>query len=491
MDVRELIRNGEKRSHVFYVDSSKRNRETHPSPNEYTVHFSEPFRNVFSIQLLDAAIPRTHYTVDEHKRTLAYSTSGSSGSFKTVHLAVGDYTDVELVAALNDALRGDVEVSFLSDPPERRKQLVFTAPVDRPFRLHMGSSTMAETLGFDAHRNKVLESADDPAQYKTTGVLDNMDTQTGVEVVLRDPTTVLRQHFVASATGRVGNFEMRMRLADDDDNLADPTSNATNAFAVSLRVSDASTGDLVAAISAADVRELYRESDGKVVVPQTMWAYGTQQLLRGDAEYLVTVNLTQVEHVDARFDVELVSNPSQQLYVSTNNDLQEFVRVNLFPYDASAGPTTVEQRYFGTDGETDSGVPMGLVCSLSIVEPLQSVVPTGIYNLLGDRYLILRCPEIESHIMTSVRSFERDDLETEYHTGIAKFKLSVVGFREERFDFNTLPPLEFHPIGKLPSLTFRFQNQDGAPYDFRGVNHTITLAVNYYKPINRVFSSST
>jgi len=148
--------------------------------------------------------------------------------------------------------------------------------------------------------------------------------------------------------------------------------------------------------------------------------------------------------------------------------------------------TTIEESYFGITAN-NLNVTMSLAFNLTISEHMYSVVPPGIYNLLGDRYIVLRCPEIENHTMSSIRSFNTTDPETDkteirqYETGIAKFKMSVVGFREERFDFNTLPPQEFHPIGKLTSLTLSFENQDGRLYDFKGVNHTLSLSVNFYK----------
>jgi hypothetical protein len=40
----------------------------------------------------------------------------------------------------------------------------------------------------------------------------------------------------------------------------------------------------------------------------------------------------------------------------------------------------------------------------------------------------------------------------------------------------------FHPIGKLPRLTLFFQTINGQTYDFKGVNHTITVAVYYLEP---------
>jgi len=190
--------------------------------------------------------------------------------------------------------------------------------------------------------------------------------------------------------------------------------------------------------------------------------------------------------------VDIVSNNTQQLYlkqgVTTDFDLASFLESTENTVNAYGSPQTVEERYFGITSNT-VGVNMGIQCTLTTVQEVYSLVPPGIYNLLGDRYIVLRCKEIENHIMSSLKSFNGINPDTEtfeekqYETGIAKFKMSVVGFREERFDFNTLPPQEFHPIGKLSSLTFAFENQDGIPYDFKGVNHTITMSINYYKPI--------
>ena len=44
---------------------------------------------------------------------------------------------------------------------------------------------------------------------------------------------------------------------------------------------------------------------------------------------------------------------------------------------------------------------------------------------------------------------------------------------------------EFHPIGKLSRLTFRFETSDGKLYDFKGVNHNIVYAIYYYEPIQK------
>jgi hypothetical protein len=106
------------------------------------------------------------------------------------------------------------------------------------------------------------------------------------------------------------------------------------------------------------------------------------------------------------------------------------------------------------------------------------VTAPGQYSLTGDRYVILRCPEIEQHLYRS-RSYER------YTMGLAKFKLSTYGYDDTTIDFAKIPVRTFHPIGKLNNMTFRFEKSNGELYNFRGLNHTLTLAIRYYTPIQR------
>jgi hypothetical protein len=119
-----------------------------------------------------------------------------------------------------------------------------------------------------------------------------------------------------------------------------------------------------------------------------------------------------------------------------------------------------------------------MVFTLNKTVKKHEIIPPGIYSMIGDRYVVLRCPEIEQHMYRS-RAYEN------FSMGIAKFKLAVLGYDETRFDYAALPPRIFHPIGTLSQLTFRFLRPDGQLYNFRGANHTITLAIRYYEPSQR------
>lgn len=105
-----------------------------------------------------------------------------------------------------------------------------------------------------------------------------------------------------------------------------------------------------------------------------------------------------------------------------------------------------------------------------------TIISPGIMYFMGYKYIILRCPEIEEHLYRSL-SYSK------YNLGMAKFRISSFGYNDERIVITKLPIREFHPIGKLARLTFRFETPDANLYDFKGVNHNIIFAVYYYEPI--------
>jgi len=103
------------------------------------------------------------------------------------------------------------------------------------------------------------------------------------------------------------------------------------------------------------------------------------------------------------------------------------------------------------------------------------ITSPGIVFFIGEKYIILRSPEIEQHSFGSLGY-------NTYNQGIAKFKVNSIGYNDERIELSKIPTREFHPIGKLSKLTFRFETSNGQLYDYKGVDHMITYVVYYYKP---------
>jgi hypothetical protein len=114
------------------------------------------------------------------------------------------------------------------------------------------------------------------------------------------------------------------------------------------------------------------------------------------------------------------------------------------------------------------------------VENVYGLTPPGVVNLLGVRYLTLRCPEIESHLLGSI-GFGNADI------GLGIFKIpSPYETANLKFDFFNFVKKPFHPIGKLNKLSIRFEREPNVPYNFRGINHHVLITLKYYIPTMNV-----
>jgi hypothetical protein len=109
------------------------------------------------------------------------------------------------------------------------------------------------------------------------------------------------------------------------------------------------------------------------------------------------------------------------------------------------------------------------------VDNTYNIYSPGSVYFIGEKYCILRCPEIEEHSFRSL-SYSK------YSLGIAKFRLNSLGYNDTSGTYNSLSLREFHPIGKLSKMTLKFQTSANLPYDFKGINHYIIFTIYYYEP---------
>jgi len=106
------------------------------------------------------------------------------------------------------------------------------------------------------------------------------------------------------------------------------------------------------------------------------------------------------------------------------------------------------------------------------------ITSPGIVYFIGNKYIIMRCPEIEEHLYRSL-SYSKNTL------GLAKFRVDSIGINSEKLTITKIPVREFHPIGKLSRMTLRFETNKGRLYDFKGLNHNIIFAIFYYEPVQK------
>ena len=98
-------------------------------------------------------------------------------------------------------------------------------------------------------------------------------------------------------------------------------------------------------------------------------------------------------------------------------------------------------------------------------------------NLASERYVWLRCEEVEQHMCAGIGKVMQK--------GIGVFRLDAPGvFKEEKTEYISVIPNQFHPISRLSRLTFRFDmgSKPGTQYDFRNVGHYMLVSVSTLKP---------
>ena len=153
-DIQFLKSHSFKQHYTFIIDSKDRNYIDNPYPNSYTIYFTEPFKNVFGLEVIDASVPRTMYNVDKNNNTLFYYV-GSIDNIETlnytkIELDIGDFSLPQLIQLLNKKLV-DLKIESLSTPPDVKNKIAFTS--SQPFVLDMNNSTLRDTLGFNLSQN--------------------------------------------------------------------------------------------------------------------------------------------------------------------------------------------------------------------------------------------------------------------------------------------------------------------------------------------------
>lgn len=154
----------------------------------------------------------------------------------------------------------------------------------------------------------------------------------------------------------------------------------------------------------------------------------------------------------------------------SSNDKNEFLGTpNTFYYNSNPLDDYSADSSLRDNSVINSGNSITL--NRKVVHRIQT---PGLINLTGERFVVLKSKNIEEHMQ------KNDDGTTS--TGIGLFKVSTIGYNENRLDFTTYKPKDFHPIGKLTHIDLTFENINNLSYDFKGVNHTLLINIKYYVP---------
>lgn len=445
-DVGYLRTRTTEQSFTFFVDSSMRDADVWPTPSEYEIRFIHPVKNCFGVSLLDASVPRTEYTVETTSNELLWSTAAratvaaavADGSLRSASVPPGDYNLPQLVAALNDALRGDIVLETVSNPPEVTSRLRFVR--DAPFSLFMGASSMRTVLGFG------------------------------------NPATV-----AADAK----NHDGTLRFASYQHGYG----SATNHTFVSVPSSGTTDASVFAGPQVIPLEEYAETVDANRHVRQTFQAAASGALTFAQVAVGVTTSAT--------LTITVYSENNQVLATGTTpvqpGDETCSVVLNAGGNNVSSGETLVcqvssdapvvvyraEGLYSGSLAEVNSGVnnawtPLeGDLCLDVFAEfSMYAVESPGPVNLTGTRFVLVRSPDIEAQVGRD-RAFEPTS------AGLGVCKMSGSGYRDMRFDFSSFQQRTFHPV-TLDRIHVRLEHPDGKLYDAHGLDHTLVFLVKFY-----------
>lgn len=470
-DIPHLLENSQKESYMFFIDSSHRNRNMYPHPNHYQVKFSAPYKNVFSLEVLDASVPRTQYSVDYHNNTFCFQkydiNNILSNEFKTI--PIGDYSETKFIQTFNSTLSSkNISIANKTAPGDERSKFVFSSV--EPFNIIRDLSTIRTVLGFDLHALEETENDNHLEFYNTISNIQdttqkdqnqNNDKSQTFCAIQRDDELLEMESF----TGPL-NVGISQTLSDGD------ALSQTFEISYDANVNTYLYTLTINVVENQDVKFAYiiYDSSNSQIVSGTLTIYSNETfgtitfptstiLLTADTYRLILYSPKDPSN-DSSIDIQFASNTATSEYSSLNLDTGIF---NGKITDFISNKSSINDNV--------------LCISVVTTQKLYTLEAPGIYSLIGDRYCIMRCPEIEEHMYTS-KAYESNTM------GLAKFRLAVMGYGETRMDFSA-PAREFHPIGKLDHLTFRFERPDGSLYNFRGINHTITFNIRYLIPLQK------
>lgn len=477
-DIDYLKKHSVKQSYIFMTDSADRDRRSYPTPSEYVVSFTRPFEKVVGLEVLDASIPRTMYNVDVINNTIHFfihdtsvdETTFDPSNCRVATLPPGEYTIQTLVPALNKVLsmhlNGDSTKPIISiiaetttNPPDVESKIRFRCPY--PFFLDMQASTIAETLGFDTHidpkeatvdvlsRRYNAPIAEQVKLYHSVGVPP--EVALGAErTLVEGPRGVIRASPIAANTFVAQRFTA-------------PAQCFFTQFFVALTTQDVSLNN------GANWEIRKGTSTTPSMAEEDVIASGVVAVSFVDGTLSDSTPLSAVTRLDPDVFYWLVLK-----HAGEGTDLRVFYN-DVLLQETTYLTTTDGGVTWNSIDDIENGIFYHMSVTVMAKDEYNVLSAPGIYSLVGPRYIVLRCPEIEENSFRSLAYGK-------HHLGLAKFRLGVVGYSENRLDYSKVPTREFHPIGKLSRLTLRFELSSGQLYDFKGVNHTITFAIHYYEP---------
>jgi Family of unknown function (DUF5901) len=469
-DVSYMKEQGETETHVIFVDSSQRDTTAYPNPADYSIPFDEPLRNVVGVDVLDSVVPSTMYVVDEHNydvRMYFISTTVTN----TVPKVADVPRHIQLEPHLPSYLKWWLELE--TDPD---LDAYSTAKDNLTSRGNMDIIDERISIGVDGNGTPLYESIVNLVDVPT---LVPYQRQMGV----RDISA-----YVAGA----GETPLGFTLAEYAGvRYWIPTGFG---FGTERSIIDVDPQGRVVMVTLAYA--LASLSSLRIGCHRLQFPKGNYSTLANMMTAAATggggttaATTTGTPSGGSVYISSVSTDPDQLLQVRINTIVwSEFLggKTGIAAFDLGCGMAEVlgfngslmEPSVVKLTARGNRGVKKYATNQLFGGTPSIYLLPKGIVNMTGERYIILRCIEVEAGMFSQSSTGSRG-------TGIGLFKLPVPGsLREQRQDYVTVVKRPFHPIGRMDSLTLRMERgrKPGELYNFKGVNHLIVMAIKVLVP---------
>jgi hypothetical protein len=390
---------------------------------------------------------------------------------------------------------------------ELTNKVVFTRA--EPFALFIGNSSSRNVLGFGnpSHAPGGVVAWDDSERYMTDSLVANdvfgaVPSTLSSELAFAGPVPVtvvgysvpltnkIRQRFVAGASGLLSSvtvrktgtaiiqaavYDMSLDALVDSFSIAADGTWTSQPSSVVLAITGVSATGTHVTLTASSPHGLVARNIIVISNATTLGANGTWVLTSVTSTTLTfassmpSVNLG--DDVVVYASKEILEGTEYALELASAAD--EVYKAETF-LDT---PVLIEAYVSGAWTSVDS--VNALSADVGVTTTGYRVEAPGQCNLTGERYVLVRSPDIEQHIHRSfAAAFDR------MAPGLGMLKLGggMGGFREERLNFLAYSTRKFHPIGKLNGLHIRLETRAGRLYDSHGIDHTLLLCVKMYSP---------
>jgi hypothetical protein len=487
-DLDFLYQNSVKENIIVLIDSDKRNKHIWIEPNTFQIDFTEPFKFVYGVDILDINIPRTMYSIEDYNNALRFMIGTNkdphkASNYLSLTVDTRDYNIQEFIEELNDTTNAFYMNNIIVEVPvarvsENRKSILKVRNQEnppRPFVFDIQASSMGSIIGYNSisqleHHDKYLKILS-----PTNNFLFASRPDAWTDYVIHKPLST------SVSFARVEFYDGDKPI---DDNLADDYSNPIQDPLIYSDISEVTDmtkgiGFFISGIEMNNNNNNNLEDEPFVIYELNLPSIYDSQSRRNRIDFF-EYHMREVLNESSMYDIDhIASYTGEDVRILTTKYIH-VLNGNKFQVDKTNNEHIMHIIPIRAVGNVVYYVYCpGLLINhitytLSHI-PSFSMTAPGIVKLYGERFVTVHCDNIENHVRGSM-------MFNDYSPGLALVNLGIQGYSHSRNDFYGITYKEFHPIGKLNNLKFTVRKSDGLLYDFKNVNWHMLMALKYYVP---------